>query len=40
MVSERDYRKAAELLRRALQLKSEPRVEEFLARVEQAIRPE
>jgi tetratricopeptide (TPR) repeat protein len=40
MVSERDYRKAAELLRRALEIKSEPRVEQFLARVEQAIRPE
>jgi tetratricopeptide (TPR) repeat protein len=36
MVSERDYAKAAELLRRALQIKSEPRVESFLARVEQA----
>jgi tetratricopeptide (TPR) repeat protein len=40
MVSERDYGKAAELLRRALEIKSEPRVEEFLTRVAQAIRPE
>jgi len=31
-----DYRKAAELLRRALEIKREPRVERFLARVEQA----
>lgn len=38
-VAERDYRKAAELLRSALQLKNEPRVERFLARVEQAIPP-
>ena len=35
-VSDRDYAKAAELLRRALRLKREPRVETFLARVEQA----
>jgi tetratricopeptide (TPR) repeat protein len=39
MVSAKDYAKAAELLRRALRIKSEPRVEGFLARVEQAIRP-
>jgi tetratricopeptide (TPR) repeat protein len=39
MVAGRDYRRAAELLREALQIKSEPRVEQFLARVEQAVRP-
>ena len=38
-VEARDYAKAAELLRRALQIKHEPRVERFLARVEGAIRP-
>ncbi|MCG8589597.1 MAG: tetratricopeptide repeat protein, partial [Proteobacteria bacterium] len=38
MVAERDYRRAAELLRGALRLRDEPRVERFLARVEQAIR--
>jgi tetratricopeptide (TPR) repeat protein len=37
-VSIRDYAKAAELLRRALEIKSEPRVERFLARVERAVR--
>jgi len=37
MVSERDYEKAAQLLRRALQIKREPRVETFLAKVEGAI---
>lgn len=35
-VSRRDYAKAAELLRRALALKPEPRVERFLAKVEDA----
>lgn len=35
-VAERDYRKAAELLRSALEIKREPRVERYLARVEQA----
>lgn len=35
-VAARDYAKAAELLRRALQIKNEPRVESFLARVEDA----
>jgi tetratricopeptide (TPR) repeat protein len=40
MVAGRDYRKAAELLRAALQLQNEPRVERFLARVEQAIPPQ
>jgi len=35
-VSEREYAKAAELLRKALQLKREPRVERFLAKVEEA----
>ena len=39
LVGRRDYRKAAELLRSALQVKSEPRVERYLARVEQAIQP-
>jgi tetratricopeptide (TPR) repeat protein len=38
MVGERDYDKAANLLRAALQIKSEPRVERFLARVEEATR--
>jgi tetratricopeptide (TPR) repeat protein len=38
-VEARDYAKAAELLRRALQINREPRVERFLARVEGAIRP-
>jgi tetratricopeptide (TPR) repeat protein len=38
MVSSRDYTKAAELLRRAIALKREPRVERFLDRVEQALR--
>ncbi len=37
-VEERDYDRAAALLRQALQLRNEPRVERFLARVEQAIR--
>jgi tetratricopeptide (TPR) repeat protein len=36
MVGARDYAKAAELLRRAIQVKREPRVERFLARVEEA----
>ncbi len=35
-VGEKDYAKAAEVLRRALQIKTEPRVERFLARVESA----
>jgi Flp pilus assembly protein TadD len=39
MVSAKDYAKAAELLREALEIRREPRVERFLARVEQAIRP-
>lgn len=39
LVGRRDYRKAAELLRSALQVKNEPRVERYLARVEQAIAP-
>jgi tetratricopeptide (TPR) repeat protein len=38
MVSARDYAMAADLLRSALEIKSEPRVEQFLARVEQASR--
>jgi tetratricopeptide (TPR) repeat protein len=38
-VEGREYPKAAELLRRALQIKREPRVERFLARVEGAIQP-
>jgi tetratricopeptide (TPR) repeat protein len=37
-VEARDYAKAAELLREALQIKREPRVERFLARVEGSIR--
>jgi tetratricopeptide (TPR) repeat protein len=39
MVADRNYEKAAELLRRALEIKREPRVESYLGRVEQAIRP-
>lgn len=38
-VAERDYPKAAELLRSALEIEHEPRVERFLARVEDAITP-
>lgn len=38
MVSAKDYSKGAQLLRRAIQIKSEPRVESFLARVEDAAR--
>ncbi len=38
-VTGRDYAKAAELLRDALAIKREPRVERFLARVEGAVRP-
>jgi tetratricopeptide (TPR) repeat protein len=38
MVSAKDYTKGAGLLRRAIQIKSEPRVEGFLARVEEAAR--
>ncbi len=38
-VSQREYREAAELLERALKIKREPRVERFLARVQQAVRP-
>ena len=38
MVSARDYRTASEQLRRALEIQREPRVERFLARVEQAVR--
>ena len=37
-VEARDYAKAADLLHRAIEIKSEPRVERFLARVEQAVR--
>ncbi len=37
LVAARDYRKAAEILRRALAIKSEPRVETYLSRVERAI---
>lgn len=37
-VAARDYRAAAELLRSALEIEREPRVERFLARVEQAVR--
>ena len=37
-VRQRDYAKAALLLRQALEIKHEPRVERFLARVEEAIR--
>jgi tetratricopeptide (TPR) repeat protein len=40
LVGARDYKKATEVLRRATQIKSEPRVERFLAAVEQAVRPE
>lgn len=39
MVTERDYAQAATLLRRALAIKSEPRVERFLASVESAMDP-
>ncbi len=38
-VSERDYTEAAALLRRALAIRSEPRVERFLASVESAMDP-
>jgi len=38
LVAEREYAKAAELLRRALTIRKEPRVEAFLARVEEARR--
>lgn len=38
MVAARDYARAAELLRRALELKDEPRVQRYLMSVEQAIR--
>ena len=37
-VTAKDYREAANLLRKALQIQHEPRVERFLARVEDAIR--
>ena len=37
-VAARDYPKAAELLRRAISIKREPRVERFLSRVEEAMR--
>lgn len=40
LVAARDYARAAEVLRRALQIKQEPRVERYLTAVEQAIRPE
>ncbi len=39
LVSERDYGEAAELLRKALRIKDEPRVQRFLERVEAAIVP-
>lgn len=38
VLAERDYVKASELLRKALEIKHEPRVERFLARVEIAMR--
>jgi tetratricopeptide (TPR) repeat protein len=38
LVTSGDYERAANLLRQALRLKSEPRVERFLARVESAVR--
>jgi cytochrome c-type biogenesis protein CcmH/NrfG len=37
-VQQRDYTEAAQLLRQALQIKREPRVERFLARVEESVR--
>ena len=37
-VGERDYEKAAKSLQQALQIKREPRVEQFLARIEEAKR--
>jgi tetratricopeptide (TPR) repeat protein len=37
LVASKDYAKAASVLKQALQIKSEPRVERFLASVEQAI---
>ena len=39
MVSSKDYEKAVELLRRALRIKREPRVEQYLALVERSVRP-
>jgi hypothetical protein len=36
-VGARDYSKGAELLRRAVEIQREPRVERFLARVEDAV---
>lgn len=39
LVSSKDYAEAAALLRRALQIKNEPRVARFLARVEDSVRP-
>lgn len=39
MVAARDYGEAAQLLRKALQIRDEPRVARFLGRVEAAIRP-
>lgn len=39
MVSDKDYEKAAELLRQALGIKREPRVERYLALVERSVRP-
>jgi len=38
LVASRDYEKAAGLLRQAIRIKSEPRVERFLARIEDAAR--
>jgi len=39
LVGEKDYADAAELLRKALRIRQEPRVERFLANVQQAVRP-
>ncbi|MDJ0850041.1 MAG: tetratricopeptide repeat protein [Myxococcota bacterium] len=39
MVSDKDYEKAARLLREATEIKREPRVERYLALVEQSVRP-
>ena len=37
-VAQREYAEAAAMLREALQIQREPRVERFLARIEDAIR--
>ena len=39
MVSDKNYEKAAQLLREATEIKREPRVERYLALVEQSVRP-